>query len=187
MVNKNLKKKVASLATATLMLAGFGVSTMNTTNNMYLSSKVMTSFAAESKVVISESKGCAESAYVEWAPVENATGYNVYCDGVQIDSMLIRQYSGYFRADAVGLKAGSHTLKVVPVISGSEDSSKAAEATVTSTSYDREGFCFSSSSVTGGSGLGAYNDDGTLKSDAVVLYVTEETKNTVTMSVQTAA
>ena len=62
-----------------------------------------------------------------WSSVSGASGYNVYVDGTQIDSMLIRQYSGYMRADAVGLKAGSHTMKVVPVVGGKEDASKAAE------------------------------------------------------------
>lgn len=143
--------------------------------------------AASSSVSIIEAKGYEEAAYAEWAAVDGADGYNVYCDGVQLDSMLIRQYSGYFRADAVGIKAGSHTLKIVPTSGGSEMTSAAAETTVTSTSYDRSGFCFAKNSVTGGSGVGAYNDDGTLKSNAVVLYVTEETKNTVTMDVQTSS
>lgn len=187
MKNLIMKKRIAAMAAAAIMsISCIGG---NYFNGAYMATgnTSITAFAANSSVVFTESKGCAESAYAEWAPVENATGYNVYCDGTQIDSMLIRQYSGYFRADAVGLKAGSHTLKVVPVISGSADSSKSAETTVTVTSYDREGFCFSSSSVTGGTGLGAYNDDGTLKSNAVVLYLTEDTKNTMTMSVQTAA
>ncbi|MBQ8297647.1 MAG: hypothetical protein IJX77_07690 [Ruminococcus sp.] len=188
MKNLNMKRRIASAAAAAVMsVSAIGGSLVGTAYMAVTGGTALTALAANSSVVFTESAGYAEGAYAEWAPVSDATGYNVYCDGVQIDSMLIRQYSGYFRADAVGLKAGSHTLKVVPVISGSEDSSKAASVTVTTTSYDREGFCFSDSSVTGGSGIGAYNDDGTLKSNAVVLYVTEDTKNTITMDVQTAA
>ena len=41
--------------------------------------------------------------------------------------MLIRQYPDRFRADAVGLAAGSYVMKIVPVISGKEDDTKAAE------------------------------------------------------------
>ena len=104
MQNKNLKKKIASLATATLMLAGFGVANVNNVGNIYINNKLMTAVAASS-VAVTESAGYAEGAYACWSPVDNATGYNVYCDGVQLDSMLIRQYSGYFRADAVVLKA----------------------------------------------------------------------------------
>ena len=140
------------------------------------------SLLAASSVSITKSIGYAESACVEWQPVSGADGYNVYCNGVQLDSMLIRQYKdGHLRADAVGLKAGSYTLKVVPV-SGSTELSGAAEATVTVTAHDRSGFGF-----VNGTSSGAYNDDGTLKSDAVVLYITENTKDTVSMEVVTTS
>lgn len=184
-MNRKVKLSGCILASAMLM-SSFSAIVPGTGFSFFNSSELVVN-AAESSVVFISSKGCAESAYAQWAPVTGATGYNVYCDGTQIDSMLIRQYTGYFRADAVGLKAGNHTLKVVPVFSGKEDTAKAASANVSVTSYDREGFCFSKSSVTGGSGLGAYNDDGTLKSDAVVLYLTEATKNTVTMKVRTGS
>ena len=137
------------------------------------------SFAADS-VQITLADGWFETAYAEWAPVSGASGYNVYADGKQLDNMLIRQYAGYYRADAPGLKAGSHTIKIVPVISGKEDSSKAAEKTVSVTAHDRSGFAF-----VGGTASGAYNDDGTLKSNAVVLYVTNDTKDKVSMDVTT--
>ena len=106
-----------------------------------------------------------------------SSGYNVYVDGTQIDSMLIRQYSGYMRADAVGLKAGSHTMKVVPVVGGKEDASKAAETKATAYAHDRSGFGF-----VNGTSYGAYNDDGTLKSNATVVYVTNANKDSVTAS-----
>ena len=116
--------------------------------------------------------------YATWSSVSGAGGYNVYVDGVQIDTMLVRQYSGYLRADAVGLKAGSHTMRVVPVIGGKEDGSKAAEATATAYAHDRSGFGF-----VNGSSSGAYNNDGTLKSNAIVIYVTDGNKDTVSASI----
>ncbi|MBR1898406.1 MAG: hypothetical protein IJ825_05945, partial [Oscillospiraceae bacterium] len=93
--------------------------------------------AATASVSVTASAGYAEGAYAEWQAVSGASGYNVYADGTQIDSLLIRQYASCFRADAVGLKAGSHTLKIVPVISGKEDASNAAEVKVTTTAHDR--------------------------------------------------
>lgn len=183
MKNVTMKKRIASAAAAAVMsVSCIGGSTLGNAFVTVSDHSVITAFAANSSVVFTESAGYSEGAYAEWAPVANAAGYNVYCDGAQIDSMLIRQYSGYFRADAVGLKAGSHTLKVVPVISGKEDSSKAAETKVTSVSYDRTGFAW-----VNGTSSGAYNEDGTLKSDAVVLYVTESTKDTVKMDVVTSS
>ena len=49
------------------------------------------SLLAASSVSITKSIGYAESAAVEWQPVSGADGYNVYCNGVQLDSKLIRQ------------------------------------------------------------------------------------------------
>lgn len=138
----------------------------------------MTVYAAESSVKVLSTEGCGEGIYATWTSVSGASGYNVYVDGNKIDAMLIRQYKGYMRADAVGLKAGSHTVKIVPIIGGSEDNSKAAETNAAAYAHDRSGFGF----VNGSSG-GAYNDDGTLKSDAVVVYVTDENKDTVTASI----
>ena len=176
MKNTQMKKRIASLAAAAVMsmtsVAGtFGFAQLSADNS------INTVHAASSSVTITKSLGYQEGAYVEWTSVSGATGYNVYCDGVQLDSMLIRQYSGYFRADAVGLKAGSHTFKVVPVSGGTEISSAASSANVTSTAHDRSGFAF-----VNGNANGAYNSDGTLKSNAVVVYVTEQNKDSVTAS-----
>ena len=163
---RNVKKQIA----AVLCCAALAVSSIPA---------VLPAHAAGS-VRLKTAQGAAECAFCEWEPVSGAEGYHVYADGKLLDSMLIRQYSGYFRADAVGLKAGSHTLKVVPLFSGKEDASSAAEQTVTVTAHDRSGFGF-----VNGSSSGAYSDDGTLKSGAVVLYVTEENKNSVSLDVIT--
>ena len=141
---------------------------------------------AADTVEITAAEGWFESAYVQWTPVSGASGYNVYADGKQIDSMLIRQYNGFYRADAVGLKAGSHTLQIVPLMSGKEDTAKAASKSVTVSAHDRTGFAWTKDSAyTNSTASGAYNEDGTLRSGAVVLYVTDKTKNSVSMNVVT--
>ena len=140
---------------------------------------------------ITEAKGWFETAYVKWTPVSGATGYNVYVKSasatdaayVQLDDELIRKYPSYMRADALGLRAGDYVMKVVPVVNGKEDASAAIVSdTMTVSAYDRSGFTFSSNSPVK-NGVGAYNNDGTLKSDASVLYVTEANKNTVKMKI----
>lgn len=142
-------------------------------------------------VSISESEGWLESAYVKWLPLEGAMGYNVYYKDVnvsgseytQTDGMLIRKYSGYFRADVVGLQAGNYVLKVVPVIDSTEEVSKEAVTSVlTVKPYIREGFAFSQNSPYK-TGSGAYNENGTLRAGAKVLYMTAETANTMELSV----
>ena len=139
------------------------------------------SFLGASSISITKSAGYAEGAYVMWTG-STSDEYSVYYSNggsyTQIDSMLIRQYSNYFRADAVGLKPGSYTLKVVGKSGGEQVTSS-----LTVSAYDRSGFTFSSQSPSYGKGIGAYNDDGTLKSGAKVLYVTEKTKNSVTMEI----
>ena len=66
-------------------------------------------------IQITEAKGWQESAYLKWAPFEGASSYNVYVDDKKIDAQLIRQYASYYRADVLGLKAGTYSVKVVPV------------------------------------------------------------------------
>ena len=149
--------------------------------------------AASSSVVITESSGWLESAYVKWNSVNNAKGYNVYYKSAsaqdseykQLDDSLIRQYKTYFRADIPGLKAGEYVMKVVPIVSGSESAKLAATTgKLTVTAHTREGFAFSSSSPAK-TGSGAYNDDGTVPSNAQIVYVTDETKDSVTLDVIT--
>ena len=142
---------------------------------------------AKDTVVITTSVGWLESAYAEWTPIDGADSYNVYSkksDGnyVKLDDPLVREYPTYFRADALGLAAGEYTLKIVPVKNGSEMSESAVETEpLTVMAYDRTGFAFSSHSPNK-TASGAYNDDGTLRSDADVLYITNGNKDTVMLN-----
>ena len=137
------------------------------------------------KVEIQEAKGWLESAYVKFALFEGAITYNVYVKGgqyadyIKIDEQLVRNYGSYGRADMVGLKAGSnYALKVVPVNADGEMADAANEATdMVVKNYDRGGFAHMSWSK----GVGAYNDDGTLKQGAKVVYVTKDNFNTCTL------
>ena len=132
-------------------------------------------------VKITEAKAWLESAYLKWAPFEGASSYNVYVDGKKIDTHLIRQYASYFRADVLGLKAGSYSVKVVPVdAAGKEMAGANTVSYLVVKNYNREGFAHFNFE-----GIGAYNNDGTLKSDAKVLYITASTAKTVSTEVIT--
>lgn len=140
-------------------------------------------------VKIKEAVGDLEAAYITWEKVNGATGYNVYYQAeggsyVKLDAPLVREYKDYVRADAVGLKAGKYSLKVVPYGTNSqEDESKAGTATsITVLAHERTGYAFVS-----GTSSGAYNEDGTLKANASVVYVTDATKDTVTATVGSVA
>ncbi|MFV0469511.1 MAG: T9SS type A sorting domain-containing protein [Dysgonomonas sp.] len=137
-------------------------------------------------VNITESAGWLESAFVKWSPVEGAESYNVYYSGEgvtnqKINDQLIRSYGTYFRADILGLKAGTYTIKVAPVLAGTEGAATTT-ASLTVLPYDRTGFAFANGRVPG-----AYKADGTPKANAVIIYVTEKTKNTVSLDVVTSS
>ncbi|MFH6998070.1 T9SS type A sorting domain-containing protein [Flavobacterium sp. FlaQc-57] len=138
------------------------------------------------QVTITESSGWLESAFVKWTPLVGANSYNVYYTGggqtnKKIDNELIRSYGSYFRADIPGLAAGNYTITVKPVTASVEGA-----ATTTSNlavlAQDRTGFAFD-----GGRLPGAYNADGTPKSGAVILYITQNTKNTISMNITGAS
>ena len=152
---------------------------------------VTPAFAGKVKAVaagltLTEQSGWLESAYVEWQPVKNAEGYVAYVKEAsasddayeKLDDTLIRQYADYWRADALGLKEGSYVMKVTAVLKNGKTVSESTSSLEVE-KYDRSGFAFSENSKFQ-TASGAYNDDGTLKKDAQVIYVTPETAKTCT-------
>lgn len=132
-------------------------------------------------IQITEAKGWQESAYLKWAPFEGASSYNVYVDDKKIDAQLVRQYKSYYRADVLGLKEGTYSVKVVPVnADGKEIAGANTASNLVVKSYNREGFAHFKYA-----GVGAYNNDGTLKAGAKVLYITAKTAKTVSTTVNT--
>ena len=132
-------------------------------------------------IQITEAKGWQESAYLKWAPFEGASSYNVYVDDKKIDAQLVRQYKSYYRADVLGLKEGTYSVKVVPVnAEGKEIAGANTASNLVVKSYNREGFAHFKYA-----GVGAYNNDGTLKTGAKVLYITAKTAKTVSTTVNT--
>ncbi len=117
-----------------------------------------------------------ETAAFEWGET-NAAGAKVEyklsssSSYTTVDSELIRQASASVaRVDVVGLKGGA-TYDFKITTSGKKE--LVAQKQVYS--YDRSGYAHFGKS----DGVGAYNNDGTPKSGANIVYVTEATKNTV--------
>ena len=155
---------------------------------------------SNAKVNIVKSEGWLNSAYIIFEQIEGAT-YKVLCDDIELDAPLIRYYDTYtyyeqseneelqvswtkktlskvVRADALGLAAGSHTIKVCAV--GTENTSEYSTATMTVVDHDRSGFAFAPEATTT---PGAYKADGTLKDGAIVIYLTQGNKKTVTATI----
>ena len=109
--------------------------------------------------------GVSQTGYVVSYKSSDASSYTA------IDNELIRINDNVV-VDAVGLKAGTYSIKI------EANNETLILSNVTVTKDDRSGYAHFNNST----GIGAYNNDGTLKSNAVVVYVTEATKNTVTAS-----
>lgn len=193
-------RTVNSSKNTTTVEAQKSANTQNSTKNLTSSttaSAVKMSVAAPSvnSVSILDSEGWLESANVEWSPVQNATGYNVYYKAAnasdstfkRLDDQLIRKYTSYFRADVLGLAEGNYVIKIVPIINNQEASAaQAITQTLSVKTNTREGFAFSKQSPMG-TASGGYNDDGTVPANAKVIYITANTVNTVTADVITNA
>ena len=139
----------------------------------------------EKGITITESKGWQESAYAKWSLLSSAKTYNVYVKGGQyadytkVDEQLVRNYGSYGRVDVVGLKAGNYSLKVVAVgADGKEMEAYGVADNLKVVNYDRQGFAHKGVR----DGVGAYNNDGTLKAGAKVLYITKNTFKTIKAS-----
>ncbi|MGN1103893.1 MAG: Ig-like domain-containing protein, partial [Candidatus Coproplasma sp.] len=134
-----------------------------------------------SNITLSYSQGNFESAAIEWdetdasaAKVEYKLASASDSAYVAVDGELIRQIDGdTARVDVLGLKGNeSYDFRVTSSTNGQTVVKLDVKA------YDRSGYAHFNYTK----GVGAYNDDGTLKDNAIVLYVTDETKNTVTLT-----
>ena len=160
---KCFKKAISSVLAATMLATSFTAMPINT-------------FAATS---FSTAGGWFETLYAEWSGNKSdVTG--VSYSGTASGSLtgddltyLVRQDGSNVRLDIPGLKAGTYNLTVT-----TKDGSITKE-NIKVYAYDRSGYAHYDAHKEGVTGVGAYNDDGTLKSNAIVVYVTDENKNTV--------
>lgn len=119
-----------------------------------------------------------------WGEFSGTGSYNAYysTDGTaytKIDPALIRtDGNGSYRIEPIGLKGGeNYTVKVVPVVDGSEKEEDAFTFTAAAKSYDRSGYAFFGASNT----PGAYLADGTIPSNADIIYINNENRSTVSL------
>ena len=140
------------------------------------------SLSAKAEVTITEVQGWLESGYVKWSP-EEGQSYDVYIrpDGgsyTRLDKELLRDYGSYYRADALGLSQGNYQFKIV-----AGDGTTKESDVFTVYPYDRSGFAHQDWSE----GVGAYNNDGTLKQNARVLYVYAGNAKNVSLDMMTSS
>ena len=143
---------------------------------------------ANASVTITSSGGWFESAYVEFS-TDGSAYYNVYYSTnkstwTKIDDQLVRKYgSNKGRADVLGITAGTYYIKVASVASNGKESSNTVSGALSVKAHDRGGFAH----LNWSKGIGAYQNNGTLKSGANILYITKSNAKTITMTVPTAS
>lgn len=147
-------------------------------------------FSARAELTLKAADGWLETAWAEWYAAPGVKAYNAYVSEAgtgrwtKLDADLIRSYGAYGRADALGLKAGTYRMKIVPVADGEEITADAAETPdLTVRAHDRTGYAHFNRPTEGlYEGVGAYRTDGTLKDNAIVLYVSAENAKTITVT-----
>jgi pectate lyase len=158
--------------------------------NLFFPIFLLATFVYQANAAIIESRGWLETFYVTWSKEPCAAKYNVYYRATgasawtKIDDQLVREYNDHFRADVLGLKAGTYEARVV-LVNGGTELNTPAPMTVTNiqvSAHERTGFAFMDGVVPG-----AYKADGTLKDNANVIYITDQNKNTVSFAVKTAS
>lgn len=123
--------------------------------------------------------GWFESLYAQLSGVTDSQITAVSYSGTMSGSLtgddltyLVRDVDGVARIDIPGLKKGLYDLSVTA--GGKEYTASNIQVMA----YDRSGFAHWNYTE----GVGAYNDDGTLKANARVLYVTNENKDAVKLT-----
>ncbi len=132
--------------------------------------------AAQAAAPAMSAGGWFESLYAELPGVTDSQITAVSYSGAMNGALtgddleyLVRDVDGVARIDIPGLKAGTYSLTVTA------DGKDYTQSNIQVMAYDRSGYAHWNYNV----GVGAYNNDGTLKANALVLYVTEENKEQV--------
>ncbi len=147
---------------------------INSTTTLYAK------WSSQSELNILQTVGYNEAIYFTFNPAPGHTNSSDYTalykkssetesNYKTLDSQLVRINNGTGRVDILGLTPSTYDIKLQ-----SSYGTKTAQ-NIEVVAQDRSGYAHFGYS----SGIGAYNNDGTLKSNANVYYVTDENKNNV--------
>ena len=132
----------------------------------------------ESSINVTKFSGYNEGAYFEF----DADGYQASDFTITyskentstkytLDSELIRKSGSTIRCDILGLVKGTYNVTIQ-----NTKNNTSINKSVYVTNHDRSGYAHFDNT----SGVGAYNDDGSLKTNTIIIYVNDLNKNTVT-------
>lgn len=143
--------------------------------------------------VMTATYGYSEGLYAvfnETNPASTAIKVEVKKSGdptyTRVDNNLVRTQAkgSTARVDVVGLAEGTYDLKIT-----NSNGVSQVKASISVSRYDRSGYAHfktpnEETGVSVSDGIGAYKNDGTLKENAVVVYVDDSTKNTVKATIK---
>ena len=147
---------------------------INSTTTLYAK------WTSQSELNILQTVGYNEAIYFTFNPAPGHTNSSDYTvlykkssetesSYTSIDSELVRISNGTGRADILGLTPSNYDIKIQSPYGTKEVKNIEVVA------QDRSGYAHFGYT----SGIGAYNDDGTLKTGTTIYYVTEDNKNNV--------
>lgn len=117
--------------------------------------------------------------------LDNAYSYDVYykksseSEFIKLDDELIIEGEDETKCYILGISSGEYSVKVEFSGKVTEDIGSFTANNIAVYAQDRSGYAHFGASE----GVGAYNNDGTLKEGTKVIYVTNENKNTVTCEI----
>lgn len=136
----------------------------------------------EIAIEVTEIQGLNEQIYVNIKTTEDLE-YSVFykhsddSDFTELEKELIIKNSDSISCYILGIKNGEYEVKIEA--ESESDSVSKIFNDISVAKQDRSGYAHFNFS----NGIGAYNDDGTLKEGTKVVYVTNENKNTVTLEI----
>ena len=163
-------KKILALVLAAALAAG----AVNVYAQMPSEDTYAASVYTQAQTVEAQCGSYHESIYITWSGDPAAKVYykeSGTADYTQLDSELVRKTANGGRADIVGIKAGYYDVKLV-----TSTDAEFVKENIPVDNYDRSGYAHFKRSA----GVGGYNNDGTPKDGAVILYVDNSNKNTIT-------
>ncbi len=117
--------------------------------------------------------------------LDDTYNYDVYYkktsddDYSKLDNQLIIEANGETKCYILGISAGKYEVKIDFMGKATEDMGHFVAHNISVSAQDRSGYAHFNANE----GVGAYNSDGTVKEGAKIIYVTNETKNTVTCEI----
>ncbi len=158
-----MKRVTAVILALTILMSAFNLGILN---------------AYGATASLSKAYGWYEAIHLEWSNDSNASSAtvsyklsdeSVYTD---IDSELVRQNGSGGVADIVGITKGVYDVKIT-----TSQGTVLTKTNIPVANHDRSGYGHFGLS----GGLGGYNNDGTPKDNAQIVYVDNSNKNTVTL------